>query len=358
MAGDAALPERALAALARAGLAPRAVALVVAAERDAAAPEIHALARQLDRPLRLVAASTGAAALAAVAVPTPVAGAPKDPGDDGAVALAVAAAPIDPTTVGRARGRLAVVGLGPGAPGWLAPEARAALADADDIVGYQTYVALAGPFRGDQTLHVSDNREELLRARQALALAARGRSVAVVSSGDPGIFAMAAAVMEALDGNEDPAWHGVALSVVPGISAAQAAAARAGAPLGHDFCVLSLSDNLKPWAVIERRLALAASGDFVLALYNPASQARPHQLGRALEIIREHRGPQTPVVIGRDVGRADESVRIVPLGELSIDGIDMRTVLIVGASTTRTLARADGGLWAYTPRSYDGDGRA
>jgi cobalt-precorrin 5A hydrolase/precorrin-3B C17-methyltransferase len=253
---------------------------------------------------------------------------------------------------------LTVVGLGPGAEGWLAPAARAALADAQDIVGYRTYVALAGPFRGDQTLHVSDNREELQRARHALALAARGRTVAVVSSGDPGIFAMAAAVMEALDGAPKDvarAWHGVALSVVPGISAAQAAAARAGAPLGHDFCVLSLSDNLKPWDVIERRLALAASGDLVLALYNPASQARPHQFARALEIIREHRGPDTPVVIGRDVGRADESVRIVRLGDLTPDGVDMRTVLIVGSSTTRTLARADGGLWAYTPRSYATD---
>jgi cobalt-precorrin 5A hydrolase/precorrin-3B C17-methyltransferase len=185
-----------------------------------------------------------------------------------------------------------------------------------------------------------------------LSLAAQGRSVVVVSSGDPGIFAMAAAVMEALDGSADAAWHGVELTVMPGISAAQGAAARAGAPLGHDFCILSLSDNLKPWDVIERRLDHAAAADLVLAFYNPISRARPWQLGRALEIIRQHRQPETPVVLGRDVGRPGETMRIVTLGQLSPADVDMRTVVIVGSSTTTTFAKADGTAWVYTPRWY------
>jgi cobalt-precorrin 5A hydrolase / precorrin-3B C17-methyltransferase len=252
----------------------------------------------------------------------------------------------------RTRGRLAVVGLGPGAGGWMMPDVRAALSAAEDIVGYASYLRMAGPFRPDQTIHSSDNREEMDRARLALALAAGGRSVAVVSSGDPGIFAMASAVMEALHRSDDPAWHGVELVVIPGISAAHAAAARAGAPLGHDFCVLSLSDNLKPWAVIERRLALAAAADLALALYNPVSRARPWQLGRAVEIVRGYRAPETPVVLGRDIGRPGETVRILTLAELSPADADMRTVVIIGSSTTQAFPRSDGGMWVYTPRSY------
>jgi cobalt-precorrin 5A hydrolase/precorrin-3B C17-methyltransferase len=174
----------------------------------------------------------------------------------------------------------------------------------------------------------------------------------VVSSGDPGVFAMAAAVMEALDGAEDPAWQAVELSVIPGISAAQAAAARAGAPLGHDFCVLSLSDNLKPWEVIERRLDLAATADLALALYNPISKARPWQLGRAIEILRAHRAPETPVVLGRDIGRPGETTTALTLATLKPEAVDMRTVILVGSSTTRTLPRSDGTSWVYTPRWY------
>jgi cobalt-precorrin 5A hydrolase/precorrin-3B C17-methyltransferase len=163
---------------------------------------------------------------------------------------------------------------------------------------------------------------------------------------------MAAAVMEALEAAAEPAWHGVDIAVVPGISAAQAAAARAGAPLGHDFCVLSLSDNLKPWSVIETRLELAAQADLVLAFYNPVSRARPWQLGRALEILRAHRGAATPVVLGRNVGRAGEAIELLSLGELGPDRVDMRTVVIVGSSTTRTFPKASGGRWVYTPRWY------
>ncbi|MGE4218023.1 MAG: precorrin-3B C(17)-methyltransferase [Alphaproteobacteria bacterium] len=333
--------------LATEGVSPRAVAAVLAAEADAASPEVHAVAAALSRPLRLLGGD-GPAALLAKAMPAPSAG----PWIDGSVGVAIADGPVDPASVGRPRGRLAVIGLGPGLADWMAPEARHELAAAEDLVGYDTYLRMAGPFRDDQTVHASDNREELARARHALALAATGRRVAVVSSGDPGIFAMAAAVTEALETAADTSWHGVALRIVPGISAAQAAAARAGAPLGHDFCVISLSDNLKPWPVIERRLDLAAEADLAIALYNPISRARPWQLGKALEILGRHRTKETPVVIGRDVGRPDETIAVRPLGELTPDAVDMRTVLIVGSSTTRSFPRLEGGVWVYTPRWY------
>jgi cobalt-precorrin 5A hydrolase/precorrin-3B C17-methyltransferase len=273
-----------------------------------------------------------------------------------AAALGVAAAittgdAAEPPACG-AGGRLAVVGLGPGDAALMAPAVRAELRRASDIVGYETYVRLAGPFRPDQTVHASDNRQEMQRAREAFALAAQGRHVAVVSSGDPGVFAMAAAVLEALDGAEDPAWHAAELVILPGITAAQAAAARAGAPLGHDFCVLSLSDNLKPWEVIERRLEAAGEADLVLALYNPVSRARPWQLDRAFDLLRRHRAATTPVVLGRDVGRPDETLTVTTIGAVRSAQVDMRTVVIVGSSLTRTVARPDGGAWVYTPRWY------
>jgi cobalt-precorrin 5A hydrolase/precorrin-3B C17-methyltransferase len=334
------LTDQVIQALARRGLAQHSVAAVIAAERDAGRPEIHAAAAVLGRPLRL--AGDPAATLAAIASPT----------IDGPIMLAVATAPLDLAGIGRACGRLAIIGLGPGDPDWLAPGARRELARATDIVGYGPYVEMAGPFAAHQATHVSDNREEMARARHALTLAAVGRSVAVVSSGDPGVFAMAAAVLEALHGSVEPAWHGVELVIVPGISAAHAAAARAGAPLGHDFCALSLSDNLKPWDIIERRLDLAAAADLVLALYNPASRARPWQIERAVEIIGRHRDPATPVVIARDVGRPDEIVRVVRLADFPHTDIDMRTMVIVGSSTTRTFPRTAGGQWTYTPRWY------
>jgi len=258
---------------------------------------------------------------------------------------------------GGRRGRLAVVGLGPGCGGLMAPEAREELRRAHHIIGYETYVRLAGPFRSDQIIHASDNRVEMERARHAFTLAATGDSVVVVSSGDPGIFAMATAVLEALHQAEEPAWHrDVDLVVIPGISAAQVAAARSGAPLGHDFCILSLSDNLKPWPVILDRLGHAAAADLVIALYNPISRARPWQLGEAIELLRQHRAPETPVVLGRDVGRPDERVRVVRLDALTPDLVDMRTVVIIGSSTTQAFPRADGGTWVYTPRWY-GDSR-
>jgi precorrin-3B C17-methyltransferase len=249
-------------------------------------------------------------------------------------------------------GSLVVVGLGPGDPPLRTPEAAAALAAATDIIGYRTYVELAGPLRADQAVHASDNRLELERARHAFSLAASGARAVVVSSGDAGVFGMAAAVLEALDGAEDPAWRDVDLRILPGVSAANAAAAMAGAPLGHDFCVLSLSDNLKPWSEIERRLALVCDADLVLALYNPRSKARPHQFGAALALIRARRAPGTVVVLGRDVGRAEEHVRVTSLAELNPEQVDMRTVVIIGSSRTKRIERPDGGAWVYTPRWY------
>ncbi len=251
-------------------------------------------------------------------------------------------------------GSVAVVGLGPAGPEWLTPEAQAELAAADVLIGYKTYVDRVPPRQGQQRF-ATDNRVEADRARHALDLAAAGARVAVVSSGDPGIFAMASAVLEALDAADGPA-GGVAVRVVPGLSAMQVAAARVGAPLGHDFAVVSLSDILKPWAVVERRLDAAAAADMALALYNPASRTRREQLERAVEVLRRHRTPSTPVVVARAVGSDAEAVTVTTLGTLDPGVVDMRTLLIVGSSTTRTIgSNGHGGPdRVYTPRSYPG----
>jgi precorrin-2 C20-methyltransferase / precorrin-3B C17-methyltransferase len=255
------------------------------------------------------------------------------------------------------RGSVAVVGIGPAGPDWLTPEAHAELARADELIGYETYLARV-PVRRGQGRHASENRVEAQRARHALELAATGARVAVVSSGDPGIFAMAAAVIEALD--RDEAFADVDVRVVPGVSAMQAAAARVGAPLGHDFCAISLSDQLKPWAIVERRLEAAGAADLVLALYNPASRTRREQLARAVAVLGGHRDEHTPVVLARAVGGDDESVRVTTLGSLAdldtgeLDTIDMRTLVIVGSSTTRTIQGNGGPPRVYTPRRYPG----
>jgi precorrin-2 C20-methyltransferase / precorrin-3B C17-methyltransferase len=248
------------------------------------------------------------------------------------------------------RGRVAVVGLGPAGPDWLTPEAQAELALADHLVGYGPYLSRVPERRGQQR-HGSDNRVEAQRAREALELAAGGARVAVVSSGDPGIFAMATAVLEALDG-ADERLSGVELCVVPGLSAMQAAAARVGAPLGHDFCVISLSDQLKPWPVIERRLEAAADADLALALYNPASPTRREQLERAIEVLLRHREPGTPVVVARAVGTDEERVEVTTLVDLDASVVDMRTLLIVGSSQTRVFPNGGGPPRVYTPRRY------
>ncbi|BBH64011.1 precorrin-3B C(17)-methyltransferase [Actinoplanes sp. OR16] len=242
-------------------------------------------------------------------------------------------------------GTVTVIGLGPGPRDWLTPEASAALAAADDVIGYTTYVNRV-PANPRQRRHPSDNKVEAERAAFALDLAKRGRRVAVVSSGDPGVFAMAAAVLETA---EDPQWQDVPVRIVPGLTAAQAVASRAGAPLGHDFCILSLSDRLKPWSVIEKRLEAAAAADLVIAIYNPASKTRTEQLVRARKLLLEHRADETPVVVGRDVGGPAEEVRITTLADLDPATVDMRCLLIVGSSQTRVSA---GGRLVYTPRHY------
>lgn len=241
-----------------------------------------------------------------------------------------------------------VVGLGPAGPMWLTPEARSALAGADELVGYTTYMERV-PVRPGQSRHASDNRVEAERAEFALDLARRGRRVAVVSSGDPGVFAMATAVLEAA--SAEP-YLGVRVRVVPGITAAQSAAALAGAPLGHDYAVVSLSDRLKPWTVVEERLRAATAADLVLALYNPASRSRRTQLETALKVLREGRVPGTPVVVARDVGGPEQAVRVTTLEDLDPATVDMRCVLLVGSSQTRAVRRGDGTTVVWTPRRY------
>ena len=251
---------------------------------------------------------------------------------------------------GPSGGALTVVGLGPAGPDWLTPEARAALAQAGELVGYGPYLDRV-PERLGQIRHASDNRAEADRARHALELASGGAHVAVVSSGDPGIFAMATAVLEAVDDDVER-FGAVDVRIVPGLSAMQAAAARVGAPLGHDFCVISLSDQLKPWTAIERRLDAAGEADLALALYNPASKTRREQLERARDVLLRHRAPATPVVVARAVGAPEESVTVTTLGDLPVEAVDMRTLLIVGSSTTRVIDTGDGSPRVYTPRRY------
>ncbi|ONY38020.1 precorrin-3B C(17)-methyltransferase [Burkholderia cenocepacia] len=336
------------------GLARLALAAIVAPVSAIGDAALEAAASTLDVPLRFVDSDRDgdAAADAATLLGRALRVAHTLRGESHGLACAVASQPVDPATLGRARGRLTVLGLGPGAAAWLTPAARAALADATDILGYTTYVNMAGPFRADQRVHGTDNREEMQRARHAFELAAEGRRVAVVSSGDPGVFAMAAAVLEALDEARDPQWAAVDLRVEPGISASLATAAQTGAPLGHDFCAISLSDNLKPWGVIETRLQHAAQADLVMAFYNPISRARPWQLDRALDIVRAHRAADTVVVLGRDIGRPGATLATTTLGALRSDQVDMRTMVIVGSSTTRRFAIGNAREWVYTPRWY------
>jgi precorrin-3B C17-methyltransferase len=246
-------------------------------------------------------------------------------------------------------GLLTIVGLGPGPEGWVTPAATEAVASADVILGYAPYVKRLTP-RAGQVLEASDNREELVRAERALVLAGSGRRVAVVSGGDPGVFAMAAAVYEAVESNPASA-DGVDIRVEPGVTAMLAAAARIGAPLGHDFCAISLSDNLKPWTTIEKRLRLAAEADFVIALYNPASKSRPQQIRQAFDILSAVLPPETIVVFARAVGRADEEVDVTTLAGAAEMPCDMRTLVIVGSQATRRVRSGDGRLWVYTPRS-------
>ncbi|GAA5173551.1 precorrin-2 C(20)-methyltransferase [Pseudonocardia eucalypti] len=245
-------------------------------------------------------------------------------------------------------GEVVVVGLGPAGRPWLTPEAQEALAAATDLVGYGPYLDRV-PANARQRRHPSDNRVESERAAFALDLAREGARVAVVSSGDPGVFAMASALVEVAC---EPRWKDVPVRVLPGLTAASAVAARVGAPLGHDYCVLSLSDRLKPWSVIAERLAASAAADLVIALYNPASRSRTWQLGAARDLLLEHRAPDTPVVVGRDVGGPEERVTVTSLAELDPAAVDMRCLLLIGSSRTRLVERGDGDRVVYTPRRY------
>ena len=253
-------------------------------------------------------------------------------------------------------GSLTIVGLGPGPDAWVTGAARSAIAKADFILGYSAYTNRLTAEPG-QTIEATDNREELARAERALVLASEGQRVAVVSGGDPGVFAMAAAVFEAVDRGPQQ-WRTLEISVEPGVTAMLAAAARIGAPLGHDFCAISLSDNLKPWATIEKRLRLAAEADFVIALYNPASKARPDQIAKAFALLKTCRVPETVVALARAVGRDDEDITITTLGAADAKTVDMRTLVLIGSSATRTIARKSERPWVYTPRFSETAGDA
>lgn len=245
-------------------------------------------------------------------------------------------------------GSLYIVGIGPGDDSLITPQVSDAIVQATDIVGYIPYVARIAP-RAGLTLHASDNRVEIDRSRHALEMAAQGKQVVVVSSGDPGVFAMASAVFEAVEAGPT-AWRNLDIQVLPGITAMLAASARAGAPLGHDFCAINLSDNLKPWDLIEKRLRLAAEADFAMAFYNPRSKSRPEGFARALDILRDACGDARPVIFARAVSTPEEQITVVPLTEARPEMADMRTVVIVGSSQTRIIER-NGAPIVYTPRS-------
>lgn len=361
--------------LAGAGLAEQAVACVVSIDVKADEEAVHALADALGVPARFFpAAELGAqaprlqnpsevvfrevgchgvaegAALAAVGLQGTLAVAKTRTGR-ATCAIGRAPADIDPAALGRPRGHLAVVGIGPGTPAWRTAEATRLLSEATDIVGYGLYLDLISDLTQGKRLHTSAMSEEEVRVRMALDLAAEGRRVALISSGDAGIYALAALTFELIDREDRADWNRLALQVAPGISALQAAAARAGAAIGHDFCTISLSDLLTPWPDIERRLHAAAQGDFVVALYNPVSQRRRTQLAAAREIFLAHRPPEAPVVLARNLGRTGETIRTITLEALTPEQCDMRTLVLVGSSNTRAVTRGTHDV-VYTPRGY------
>ena len=268
-------------------------------------------------------------------------------------ALALDVNGIKPTEVGKGRGRLFVVGIGPGADAWRTPEVTRVISQVTDVVGYGFYLDLIPDLIKGKVRHTSILSEEEARVRQSLELAAEGRDVALISSGDIGIYAMASLVFELLDRENRDDWNRLYIQVEPGISAFQAAAARIGAPVGHDFCLISLSDLLTPWAVIERRLKAAAEGGFVVSFYNPVSKRRRTQLAEARDILLTKRSPDTPVVLARQLGRADEHIDVIRLADLTPDHADMLTLVMVGGEDTRVMKRGQN-RWVYTPRGYGG----
>ncbi len=364
------------ATLAAAGLSPLAVAGVFSIDVKSDEAAVLALAESLGVPARFFAAATleaetprlenpsglvfrevgchGVAEGAALAAAGPAGRliVAKTKSKRATCAVALAPGIVDAASIGRGSGTLSVIGTGPGDAAWRTPEVEAAVRRATDLVGYGLYLDLLGPLASGKARHGYELGEEERRVRGALDLAAEGRDVALVCSGDPGIYAMATLVFELLERGGRADWQRVAVTVMPGVSALQAAAARAGAPLGHDFCTISLSDLLTPWEAIERRIKAAAEGDFVIAFYNPVSRRRTRQLAAAVEILRPHRPADTPVVLARNLGRSGETVSILDLADLTPDKVDMLTVVLVGSSETRRVARSDGGSWVYTPRGY------
>lgn len=359
-----------------ANLAAHSVACVASIALKAAEPAIHALAAELGVPARFFSAEelereaprlqhpseivfqeTGChgvaegAALAAVGASGELVQG-KIRSKRATCAIAQAHGIVDVNRVGRARGVLDIVGIGPGAAEARTKEVDAALRRATDLVGYSLYLDLLGDLANGKRRHGYDLGAEEARVRIALDLAAEGRHVALVCSGDAGIYAMATLVYELIDREDRPDWARLAITGLPGVSAMQVAAARIGAPLGHDFCAISLSDLLTPWEAIEKRLKAAADGDFVVAFYNPVSQRRRSQLAMAKQILLTRRPAETPVVLARNLGRDGETVRATTLAALDIDEVDMLTLVIVGSSETRRVERPDGGYWVYTPRGY------
>jgi cobalt-precorrin 5A hydrolase/precorrin-3B C17-methyltransferase len=361
--------------LARHGLAEGAIACVVSLDLKADEPAVHGVAAALGVPARFFTAGAlcaetprlanpsdavfravgchGVAEAAALAAAGPGAAlaVEKTKGERATCAVARAVADIDAGAVGQARGRLTVVGIGPGTSSWRTPEATTALAGATDVVGLPLYLDLIEELIAGKARHASALAEEEARARLALDLAADGREVALVSSGDAGVYGLAALVFELLDREDHGPWNRIELSVAPGVSAVHAAAARAGAPLGHDFCAISLSDLLTPWEAIERRVRAAARADFVVAFYNPVSRRRRTQLAAARDILLDARPGQTPVILARNLGRTQEEVRCVRLDALDPDAVDMLTIVVVGNRCSRHIERGRRS-WVYTPRGY------
>ena len=350
-------PETAIAfihqTLSELNLSPAAIAAVFALELHAGHPGIAAIAQALNVSTRFfqpdqphlwtveTVAMTAVGALGQLVL------------NGTECAIALAPLPLNVNAIGRAQGRLAIVGTGPGSAQWMSPQVKELLKSATDWVGYSTYLNLVEPLRQGQQRHESDNRVELDRARQALNLAAEGRSVALISSGDPGIYAMATAVFEVIEQDAKPEWQRLDIQVAPGISAMQAAASQVGAPIGHDFCTISLSDILKPWSVIEQRILAAAQADLVIAFYNPISSQRTWQLAKAKELLLQVRSPQTPVILARNLGRPKQAIVVTTLNQFQPEAADMRTIILIGSSKTRIIQRPYGKVWVYTPRWYE-----
>lgn len=361
--------------LAEKGLSPHAIACVTSLNLKADEQAVLALADELGVPARFFDAATLEAETPRLKTPSEIVFAevgchgvsegaalaaggpqsalivPKQLSKRATCAVARSPEPIVGASVGRARGRLSIVGIGPGQASWRTPEVTSWLSGVTDVVGYGLYLDLLGDLIAGKERHMSELSEEEARVRRSIELAATGKDVALVSSGDAGIYAMAALAFEVLDRDDNPDFNRIEMRVSPGISAVQAAAARIGAPLGHDFALISLSDLLTPWEVIEKRIKAVAKGDFTVAFYNPVSKRRRTQLATAKEILLDHRPADTPVVLARNLGRDEEKVTVVPLSSLEVDMVDMLTLVLIGSSATKWITRGQS-EWVYTPRGY------